>query len=306
MSNRASASAGLSAAQRRELERLTHRAAVAWPTVAVWVAVLGTFIVSDVVSVMGIIPLWGGMLINSLVGYYAFTVVHDGVHFAICRNKRVNDWIAQSTVMLAAPYLSLPAFRWGHLKHHRYTNNPEFDPDYVLHGAWWTLPFRWAFIDVIYLIHILRRGDAVAFKHLRKSTPWIAGTLAAIVGLSLAGYGMAVLMLWFIPSRLIFISLGFSFFWLPHVPHDTRQEDNFTRATTVRIGYERLMAPLLQWQHYHLIHHLYPTTPFYNNEKVWRLLEPQLRHCDLAIQHDFGIQPSIYAADRVEERSKAA
>lgn len=295
----------LSAAQHAELRRLTARPDLAWPTLLVWVMVLGTYIAADVLAVLGIIPLWGGLVVNSAIGYYAFTVVHDGVHFAICRNKRLNDWIAQSTVMLAAPYLSLPAFRWGHLKHHRHTSNPAGDPDCALHGAWWTLPFRWAFLDVVYLIHILRSGDATAFGHLRGAIPWIVGTLVAIVGLSVAGYGMAVLMLWFIPSRLLFISLGFSFFWLPHVPHDTLQEENFTQATTVRIGYEWFMAPALQGHHYHLIHHLYPTTPFYNNEKVWRLLEPQLRRCDLAVQHGFAIQPVIYPAGEAE-LSKAA
>jgi rubredoxin len=35
----------------------------------------------------------------------------------------------------------------------------------------------------------------------------------------------------FIPSRMIFLTLGFGFFWLPHVPYDVEQEHNFTGAT---------------------------------------------------------------------------
>lgn len=103
-------------------------------------------------------------------------------------------------------------------------------------------------------------------------------------------------MLWFIPSRVIFLSLGFGFFWLPHVPHDVTQEQNFTQATTIRLGSEWLMGPLLQNQNFHLIHHLFPMTPFYNNRKVWRLLESELRKKDLAIQYNFAIQPTIYPA----------
>ena len=91
-------------------------------------------------------------------------------------------------------------------------------------------------------------------------------------------------------------TLGFSFFWLPHVPHDTEQEKNFTGATSVRLGHEWLLGPALQCQNFHLIHHLFPMTPFYNNQKVWRLLEPQLRGKDLAIQHGFAIRPTIYPA----------
>ena len=57
-----------------------------------------------------------------------------------------------------------------------------------------------------------------------------------------------------------------------------------------------LLAPLLQYQHVHLIHHLYPATPFYNNHRVWRLIEPALRRHDLAIQKGFSIRPVIVAA----------
>ncbi|QHS11054.1 fatty acid desaturase [Sinimarinibacterium sp. NLF-5-8] len=286
----------LSDAQRAELDHLTHRHGTSWITVGLWIAVMGIYLASDILAVLRIIPLWAGMLINCTVGYFIFSVVHDGVHYAICRNKRLNDAIAQSAVLLGAPYLSLPLFRWGHLKHHRHTNDPVHDPDFALHGVWWTLPFRWAFIDLIYLIHLLQHGDTLARQSLRASIPWIGATLALLAALIVSGYGLEVLMLWFIPSRAIFITLGFSFFWLPHVPHDTRQADNFTRATTVRIGHEWLMAPLLQWQHVHLIHHLYPTTPFYNNAKVWRLIEPVLRQRDLAIQQGFAIQPQLHPA----------
>ena len=62
-----------------------------------------------------------------------------------------------------------------------------------------------------------------------------------------------------------------------HVPHDTEQEVNFTCASTVREGLEWLLNSVMQYQNYHLIHHLYPTTPFYNNYKVWREIEPELR-----------------------------
>ena len=117
----------------------------------------------------------------------------------------------------------------------------------------------------------------------------------AAIALIVAGNGFEVLMLWFIPSRLIQLALGFSFFWLPHAPHDVTQEENFTRATTIREGHEWLLAPLLQYQHVHLIHHLYPSTPFYNNHRVWQLVERALRRHDLAIQKGFAIRPTVVA-----------
>ncbi|MDN5939573.1 MAG: fatty acid desaturase [Salinisphaera sp.] len=293
----------LSAAERSQLDRLTRCSTVAWPTVGVFVLVLGSYITADILAVAGTIPLWVGMLVNCAVGYYAFSLAHDTSHRAVHHNVRINDWIGQIGLLLFAPYVYLPIFRWLHIQHHRFANS-ERDPDWNLHGGrWWTLPLRWMWIDVLYFgltLRKMREGDKLAAKHFRGTLPWAAGSAILAALLIALGYGMDVFMLWFIPSRVIFITLGFSFFWLPHVPHDTPQEENFTRATTVRIGHEWLMRPLLQWHHYHLIHHLFPMTPFYNNEKVWRLLEPQLRRQDLAVQHGFSVQPTLRPATGAE------
>lgn len=282
--------AHLDANQRAHLQALTRPQRWSWPTIALWVVVVGGYSATYVACFAGAMPLWLGCLINSALGYFAFTIVHDAIHRAICRNKRLNDLMGQSAVSLGAPYISLNLFRWAHLQHHRFANGPG-DPDVVLHGPTWSLPLRWMGIDLLYLRHVLRSGDPVALGHLRAGTPLAVGSLVLFAGLIAAGYGVHLLMLWFIPSRLLLIALGFSFFWLPHVPHDTPQAANFTRATTVRIGHEWFLTPALQAQNYHLIHHLYPTTPFYNNLKVWRLLEEELRQYELSIQRGFAIRP---------------
>ena len=41
---------------------------------------------------------------------------------------------------------------------------------------------------------------------------------------------------------------------------------------------------------------MYPTTPFYNNYKVWKLIEPVMDQHDVAVQHGFAIHPVIYPA----------
>jgi fatty acid desaturase len=257
------------------------------------VALIASFLLSDVLGVTRMLPLWVCTLVNGVVGYVAFSVVHDSIHRSISTNVTLNDWVGRLALPLAVPYATVGVFRWNHIQHHRFANGPK-DPDLVFQGPWWQLPFRWMFIDGFYLRHLLRNLD-------KTSRPYLWGALRAsavafpLMGVLIwYGYGLEVLMLWFIPSRLIMLSLGFSFFWLPHVPHDTVQADNFTRATTVRLGYEGLMNVLLQYQNFHLIHHLYPNTPFYNNGKVWHLLEPELRKHELAIQHGFDIHPQIH------------
>ena len=296
--------ASLDPERRVLLKSLTKAPSVAWPTVVTWVLMTVIYLGSTAMAAMGEIPLWAGMLINSAIGYLTFTVIHDSLHRSITTRTRLNDFIGQSAVFMITPYVDLRMFRWGHILHHRFTSAVE-DPDYILHGTWWTLPFRWMNIDAIYLLHALRHGDRVSGKYMKSSIRMAVGTLTAAAVLTWYGYGLQVLMLWFIPSRLIFLFLGFSFFWLPHVPHDTTQEENFTRATTIRLGMEWLMAPLLQNHHVHLIHHLYPGTPFYNNGKVWRLIEPELRRHDLAIQHGTAIRPTLYPAPTPADESVA-
>lgn len=285
----------LTPAQRDRLRALTSTPSVAWPTVILWVLVVGIYVSTYVLAFAELLPLWTGMIVNSVIGYLAFSIVHDSIHRTISSNTRLNDWIGQSAVLLGAPYVNLKLFRWAHILHHRFANGPR-DPDIVLHGPAWSLPLRWMLIDVFYLLHSIRHQDRVSRPHLITSCWWAFWTAVVFGALIAMGYGWHVLMLWFIPSRMIFLTLGFSFFWLPHVPHDTLQEENFTRATSVRLGHEWLLGPLLQSQNFHLIHHLYPMTPFYNNRKVWTLLEPELRRHELAIQHGFDIRPTIHPA----------
>lgn len=284
--------------QHAHLTSLTRSPQYAWPIIGLWMLVIGTYITSDVLAILGHIPLWLGATINSVIGYYAFTIVHDAIHRSISRRGKLNDFFGQSAALLGAPYLSLKLFRWGHLQHHRFTGE-KGDPDLILHGPAWSLPFRWLIIDLLYLRHTLRylqvTDDSAVRKLLRESLLMAAVTAVAFGAATVAGYGAHVLMLWFVPSRVIFLLLGFSFFWLPHVPHDTAQSQNFTRATTMRLGWEWLLGPLLQNQNYHLIHHMYPGTPSSNHRKVWQLTQTAFRQHDLAIQPSFSIQPKIIA-----------
>lgn len=295
--------ASLSETQRRQLAVLTRPPRLAIPTASLWLGQTLVVICDDTLALLGHLPLGLAMLVNTLVLYAGFSVVHDSIHRAISKNHRVNDWLGRLAIVLFTPYVSLGLFRWAHSLHHRYTGGPK-DPDKEMQGPWWQLPFRWMFLDVVYLVHVLRNPDPISRRCLRDSAKLAMLTAGVLVALVFAGYGLPLLLLWFVPSRIIFLLLGFTFFWLPHLPHDTEQADNFTRATTVRLGHEWLLSPLLQYQNFHLMHHLYPTTPFFNNAKVWHLLEAELRQHDLAIQHGFALMPTIYPGHRGPEQAK--
>jgi len=288
--------AGAATGKPEELRSLTQAPPLAMPTVSIFFCAVAGIIASDLLALSGALPLWLACLFNSLAGYCLFSVVHDSIHRAISSKLRLNDWFGRLALLAVSPMVTLGLFRWGHIQHHRFANGPR-DPDGWLHGPAWSLPLRWLLIDAWYFVYILsavRVGDKVARKHLRPTLFACAATVVAAAGIIWAGYGWPLLVLYFLPARLTLLLLGFSFFWLPHVPHDTPQELDLHRATTVRLGHEWLLTPLLQNQNYHLLHHLYPSAPFYNNGRLWRLLQPELRRHTLAIQHGFAIRPTIH------------
>lgn len=285
----------LSDAEKVQFKALTTPPQWAWPTILLMVVGWLVIIMSDVLGVQGLWPLWVCALVNGIAGYLMFSAIHDSIHRAVATNTTVNDWVGRIALLSLSPTTSIGLFRWGHAQHHRFSVS-EQDPDrWTYEGPKWLLPLRWVTVDYWYLIEAIRSQDKVAKRHLKSALGSLIVTASLIVGLIWAGYGLEVLMLWYIPSRIAAGLLGFAFFWLPHESHEVSQAENFTRASTVRLGYEWLMTPLLQYQNYHLLHHLHPRTPFYQNGKLWRLLEGNLRRYDLSIQQGFAIRPEIYA-----------
>ena len=274
--------------------RLT-RVPVVSPAVAVLLLLsTGGVIVADVLALTARLGLGWACVINIVLMYWQFTVVHDAIHRSAAKNQTLNDWFGRIGIATFAPHASLGLFRWAHVQHHRFTNGPR-DPDMWLHGSWWSMPLRWMFLDIGYLFFVSRQSDRTARRHLRVTLILTALTLAVCATLVATGWGLALLMLWVIPSRITFATVGFTFFYLPHVKDDVPAEQDVTLATSMRLGREWLLTPLMQWHNYHLIHHLFPTMPAYRHSQVWSLLEPELRRRNLQIQHGFALRPDVHA-----------
>jgi fatty acid desaturase len=183
------------------------------------------------------------------------------------------------------------------MQHHRHTNAAP-DPDRWSHEGGLSLPLRWATIDIAYVVHVLRHGDATARHHLLGALPHLGATLALLALLVHAGYAREVVLLWLIPSRLTFVIAGCLFFWLPHVGAETTAEEDVLRSTTIRLGHEWLLRPLLQFHNYHLVHHLFPALPSRRHADAYRLLEDELHARPLLIQRGFALRPAPSGAAR--------
>jgi beta-carotene hydroxylase len=83
MSDKAMTFDHLTPEQKAHFKSLTSAPRIAWITVAMWIGLNVAFFTSDYFGATARMSLWVGMLLNSFVGYVAFSVVHDSVHRAV-------------------------------------------------------------------------------------------------------------------------------------------------------------------------------------------------------------------------------
>ena len=126
---------------------------IAYPTLILCLICIALHLFSTLFYIYGNCPKSFVILVNSLAAYVIFTPMHDACHGSIASvgsgHHYLNDAIGfLSSALFPAPYY---AFKFAHLKHHKYTNDPVHDPDvWVAQGPWFLLPLKWASIELKY------------------------------------------------------------------------------------------------------------------------------------------------------------
>jgi len=229
------------------------------------------------------------MFINSFVGYGLYTVVHDAVHKSISgRDAKYSRWdTICGTIAGQLILTNFAGHRSSHLRHHAHTNTDR-DPDLAAKGPLVALPIKWLASNVILVLVALPGGVQLASGLKRRlggeatadsddssllaKQSWAArvGVLAVLISIPLDAI-VPVVVLWIIPARLTFLYLLFFFVWLPHFPYQHTDRFRNTRITL----FPGSTWVLLQ-QDRHLIHHLYPSIPWYRYRAAHRALAPLL------------------------------
>lgn len=246
---------------------LLHHSPVSWPTVATFLGAMAVWTTSWALTAQGRISFLGTIVISTLSAFVIFTPLHESVHNSIARARWVNEAIGRLSVwVMLAPF---PAFRLCHLDHHRHTNEAGADPDqWSGRGPSWLRPLRWASQDFYYYYYIATHWSSLRRPEKIETLVTAAGVLAAAGVFIALGQGPLFFLCWFVPARLVKMLLAFSFDYLPHRPHHVSVQEDRYRATLV-YSYP-FLTPILLYQNYHLIHHLYPAIPFYRYSRVWR------------------------------------
>jgi len=282
----------------QEFKKLTRGPSIAWRTVMVAIFSIVACVATAYLTMTQILPIpyWVASVPLGFLLYLQFSVGHDAAHRAVSStHKRFNEFMGNVAAIFLAPIATLAVIRRVHMQHHVHANNGRKDPDHwAAHGSIWTAPFRWATLDMSYAYYYLRYQQPRPLTELAHVVLNIVGVIIVASALIYNGYGEEVLWLWFIPTRIGLFLVSAVFVFLPHYPHEATQNEEPYRATTIRMGWEWLLTPLLAYQNYHLMHHLYPTAPFYNNLKMWKIKsqDPEFMAKNPAIVTAFGLKPS--------------
>jgi len=253
-----------------------------WPTVVLVALVLVGFAGNLVLFAFGLMPAWAATLVLAALTYMAYTPVHEAVHGNIHGKHDKLRWVSDLCGYLMAPLIAIPyaSHRLEHFTHHRYTNQPDKDPDYLISGigrgpigAIHTV-FRFLWLQNTFFVS----------AHWGKATMKERSVYCAEIAASL-GWRVAFLALVDVPGAAWVVLLGyvmggfFTAYWFayrPHIPYKSAERYRNTNSLIMPTW----MKPL-EWfwlgQNLHSIHHLFPRVPFYNYHALHRDIEPIIR-----------------------------
>lgn len=256
---------------------------IAWPTLALAVILPTTMLTVMALGFERVLPLWVCTPILALVSYAHYSLVHEAIHGNVVASPKSLAWINPLVGWIGALGMAAgwPALQRTHVLHHSHTNT-ERDPDLFVKGTFGQLLMKWAIGLPTSLLpmFLVRFISPTRYKSigtiLTPAEIWLSSvgtfiTLGLLVAAIATGRVADWLFLWFVPTRLGILFLNIFFQWLPHHPFDRTERYHNTRISLWPGG-----TIMLLQQNLHLMHHLWPSVPFYNYARLYRALRPVL------------------------------
>lgn len=232
-------------------------------------------------------------------------IMHDGIHYKIAKNKRVNDFITDLLICFPL-FASLHNGRRTHFLHHQNANTDD-DPDWIVKkGPEWKFPqsklrFMWYIFKYSLGIHVflnflskksLKQKFLYAYRSITVNSvvddntkqltfvtyPYfkavrISYYLIALLSILYFNVGVYFLLFWIMPS----------FLWMPfiskirtvseHFGLEEQPDKNFSLTRTTYPTFIDKYLLSANWNGtYHLDHHLYPSVPSYRLKRLHKYL----------------------------------
>lgn len=215
-------------------------------------------------------------------------LMHEGTHSRLSKNRPWNDFI--SDMFCAFPMgVSTDLYRRQHLEHHAHTNTND-DPYWIgmqQHEDWRWPKDQIAAIKLFVLDFVGLAGHKLVFlflnwsparlmfeRHLKLTVAerlrLITFLVSAVVVFSVCHLWLAFLVFWVVPALSVFTPMVRMRSVAEHLVLESSHELNKTRHVESNWLERMLVAPMNL--NYHIVHHLYPSIPFYNLPKMHEIL----------------------------------
>ena len=211
-------------------------------------------------------PGWLLFTLNVTALHLVGTVIHDASHHVAHSNRVVNAALGHGSALLLG--FSFPVFTRVHMQHHANVNDPENDPDHFVStgGPLWMIAARFFYHEIFFFQRRLWRKNELL--------EWCLGRLAVgsiVYAAFYFDFVPYIFNYWFSPALVVGLALGLFFDYLPHRPFKERN-----RWKNARVYPNPILNLLIMGQNYHLIHHLWPSIPWYHYQTAYRVTQPLL------------------------------
>jgi len=276
----------LSAKAERAVAR-TFMGRIQWEMILIGLGQTAVWISVFVLTILDAVPLWVGFVVATVCMGLAYLPSHEGQHGNLSGRRDRWRWLDPVVGQISVIGLkqSHEVLRVTHLKHHAHTNDPDLDVDHASHGDHWWQP----------ALAIHRDPDSeVLERHMERDPQFVEGLMRGgpvAKLLSLAQLVMVVLfpletlLVWWLPSKIGLSYLYVFFAWQPHRPGT-----QMGRYADTRFWRNPIPRFLCQSMQTHVIHHMYPTIPHWDEPKAMEALRP------------FMIARGVPGADEIPDR----
>ncbi len=211
-------------------------------------------------------PAWYCFAVNVLALHISGTVIHDASHNSGHSNRIVNAILGHTSALMLG--FAFPVFTRVHLQHHAHVNDPDNDPDHFVStgGPLWMIAARFFYHEIFFFKRRLWRKYELL--------EWFLSRLFVVTLVMLGihyDFINYIMNFWFVPALVVGIALGLFFDYLPHRPFKERD-----RWKNARVYPGAILNLLILGQNYHLVHHLWPSIPWYNYQPAYYAMKPLL------------------------------
>lgn len=229
------------------------------------------------------IPFWWLLLpVQGIAVVFLFTLVHETTHKTPFATPVLNEVVGHVAGFLVL--LPFKWFRYFHLAHHRFTNDPERDPELqggerpnTLGGYAWHvtgLP-TWAGLARQILKNATDRAEGTYLPgrirpSLRREARWMLAGYATLT--ATLPFDGTLFWVWILPALL-----GQPFLRLYLLAEHGRCPAVANMFENTRTTFTSSMVRFLAWNMpYHAEHHAYPAVPFHKLPDLHRIALPHL------------------------------